>query len=57
MDPQVEHLIIKSSNRFDIGSKQDEVDRIFLKKITCILKNLFKTYFYNLKYENQCTLM
>jgi hypothetical protein len=25
-------------------------------KATCILKNLLKTYFYNLKYEYQCTL-
>jgi hypothetical protein len=28
-----------------------------MSKATYILENLVKTYFYNLKYENQCTLM
>ncbi len=28
-----------------------------MSKTTCILKNLLKTCFYNLQYENQCTLM
>jgi hypothetical protein len=46
MDPQVKYLIIKSSYRFDIGSKQDKVDRKSrFQKLLVFLKTYLKPTF------------